>query len=248
MASFAERLLEQGFNSRFHVIEAPFRSLRTDAPADAPATDPNGGDGGDAGGSGDGTAGSKSLRLDGLAVPFESPTRIVDWFDGTFDEQFRAGSFLDTIANDSQVMLFDHGMHPMFGDIPIADITSLGEQKDGLRVQADMFDNWMTQPLQDAIRSGLMRMSIMFRPLSQIIEERDGDVPLVTVTSAELRELGPVTFPAYRDTWIGFRSSVQEAADRARRLHPARPDGGARTGQTVNRLAQAKARYWKAVL
>lgn len=122
-------------------------------------------------------------------------------------------------------MLFEHGYHPLFGNIPISEIRSLDEKKDGLHVSADMFSNWMTEALQGPLRAGLLRMSIMFRPISQTIEERDGDVPLVTVTEADIIELGPVTFPVYRDTWIGLRSERQTGAARA--LSVARPSGGA---------------------
>lgn len=242
--TFESRLRAAGFNTRFQVVQYVFR-------ADA-ATD--GGDGGAdgepvgepaAGGEGESQAGGNTLN--GLAVPFNSPTRINDWFEGEFDEEFAPGSFLRTIAEDKQVMLFDHGMHPMFGDIPISEIQSLGEAKDGLRVRAELFRNWMTEPLREPIARGLMRMSIIFRPRAQIITERDGDVPLVRITDAELRELGPVTFPAYPDTWIDLRSldpSVRQQVESARRPAAARSLGGAKPAGPINR-SQANWLYLK---
>lgn len=170
------------------------------------------------------------LDLRGMAAPFDSPTRIDNFFEGTFDEQFRFGAFKRSIGIGGQVMLFEHGEHPMFGSLPIAELRSLTEKKDGLYYRSRMFDNWLTEPLQDAIRAegAITGNSIQFRPMKEEIEERAEDVPLVSVTEADLRELGPVLFPAYGDTTIELRKKIIDSVRRSFEQALGSCDGGSR--------------------
>lgn len=237
--SFRDDLLRAGYHTRFH--RATFM-LREDDPAlelepsdgepdptdqaedteptDEEQVDPN-----------EGEDDPEGLTLTGRAVPFDSPTRIDNFFEGTFDEQFRKGAFTRTIGIGGQVMLFEHGEHPLFGSLPIANLRSLTEKEDGLYFRAHMFDNWLTVPLQDAIRSpgGISGVSIQFRAIKEEIEERDdGNPPLVSVTEAELRELGPVLFPAYADTSIELRKKIVEDVRRSFEATLAGYGGGSR--------------------
>ena len=222
---FAYRLRESGFGNQFRKVRVPF-DIRAEEDSES--------------GSG--------LTLRGLAVPFDSPARINDWFEGEFDEMFKMGSFSRTIEEGGQVMLFEHGEHSLFGTLPVAEIRSLTETKRGLEVEASMYDNWLTEPLRDAINGqSVSGMSIQFRSVDWNTEERDGDVPMVTILDADLRELGPVLFPAYRDTEVGLRSdfidSVRRGFDLALRGHDGSPRG-ASTDEPKhtkrNRLAAAK--------
>jgi len=150
--------------------------------------------------------------LVGLAVPFDSPTRIDSWAEGTFDEQFAPGSFKRSLGLRRPVLQFDHGTHPLLGSIPLGSFDRIEETKRGLEVEAPIFDNWLTEPVRDAIRGGAIDgMSIRFRALKIDItdpearHDDDSGVELRTIREAELIELGPVVFPAYPTTEVDMR-------------------------------------------
>lgn len=158
----------------------------------------------------DGGEGSDGRTLVGLAVPFNSPTRIDNPYEGTFDEQFAPGAFKRSIGMRTPVLQFDHGTHPLFGSLPIGSVRSLRETGRGLEVEARLFDAPLFEPLRQAVASSAIDgMSIRFR-VRGITEtpaaERAEGVELRTVTEAELIELGPVVFPAYPDTEVDLRS------------------------------------------
>lgn len=145
------------------------------------------------------------LTLEGYAAVFGTPTRIDSW-EGTFDEVIERGAFAKTIAENTPVLQFDHGQHPLLGSIPLGSITVLREDDNGLFVRARISDNWLTQPIRDAIADGAITgMSFRF---SVVRDEWDtsGDVDVRTLREVRLYELGPVVFPAYPDTVVGVRS------------------------------------------
>lgn len=141
------------------------------------------------------------LNLEGYAAVFNSPTEINSW-EGKFTEIIAPGAFKRTIGMKSPVMQFDHGKHPMIGGLPIGVIRSLTEDSRGLKVKARLSDNWLIQPVRDAIRDGAISgMSFRFTVRD---EEWDGDNR--TIKEVELHEVGPVVFPAYQATTVGVRS------------------------------------------
>lgn len=172
----------------------------------------------------DGTPGD-GLTLEGLAAVFGQPTRIDSW-EGTFDEQIRAGAFRKSLRERTPVMQFDHGHHPLIGSIPIGSITSLTETDEGLVVSGRLTDNWLMQPVRDAIAEGsITGMSFRFEVMREEWTDAHGKRirpeeldsllwspgergPLLrTLTEVRLHELGPVVFPAYPQTTVGVRAS-----------------------------------------
>lgn len=146
------------------------------------------------------------LTLEGYAAVFNETVRIWDPFDGEYDERFKRGAFKRTIANRTPYLMLQHGRHPLMGPLPIGSIAELAEDSRGLHVRANLHDNWLVEPVRDAVASGsLSGMSIMFEPVQ---DERDesADLPLITRTEVKLLELGPVVFPAYESTEVGVRS------------------------------------------
>lgn len=104
------------------------------------------------------------------------------------------------------MLQFDHGSHPLIGSIPLGRISSIGEDGHGLAVRARLSDNWLVEPVRDAIRDGAITgMSFRFRVLGEKWEKVD-DVDHRTITEVELYEVGPVVFPAYESTSVGVRS------------------------------------------
>lgn len=159
--------------------------------------------------------GGDGLTLSGYAAVFNSPTRIDSW-EGEFDEVIAPGAFKRTIRSGTPVMQFDHGNHPLIGSLPIANIKRLREDARGLYVEANVFDNWMTQPLRDAIREqAISGMSFRFSVVKDDWQPGAGknDPQLRTLREVKLYELGPVVFPAYAETSVALRSLQRALPD-----------------------------------
>lgn len=146
------------------------------------------------------------LTLTGYAAVFDSPTRIDSW-EGKFDEKIQRGAFAETLKRRTPKLQFDHGAHPLIGSIPLGNFKRVKEDERGLWVEAKLHDNWLIQPVRDAIASGSVDgMSFRFRALSEEWDE-SGDIPVRTLTNVELLEAGPVVWPAYDSTSVGVRSA-----------------------------------------
>ena len=152
-------------------------------------------------------ASADGLTLDGYAAVFNDWTEITDR-QGTFQERIAPGAFARSLGRNLPVLQFDHGTHPLIGSIPLGKIKAIGEDAHGLRVRARMSDNWLIEPVRDAIRDGAIAgMSFRFSipDGGEAWERRDG-VDYRTITHANLFEVGPVVFPAYESTSVGVRS------------------------------------------
>lgn len=149
------------------------------------------------------------LTLTGYAAVFDSPTRIDSMFEGTFDEVIAPGAFKRTLSARKPVLQFDHGSHPMIGGMPLGRYDTLREDAHGLYVEARLSDNWMIQPVRDAIRDGAITgMSFRFSVPEGKDEwqDRRGAVRLRTIREVKLYEAGPVVFPAYDSTSVDVRA------------------------------------------
>jgi HK97 family phage prohead protease len=159
---------------------------------------------------------------------FGETIRVWDPWDGEYDERFAAGAFTKTLRERTPYMMFNHGRHPLVGSLPIGTYTELAEDRRGLFVRGTLGDNWLVQPVRDAIASGAVSgMSIMFEPMKDTRDD-SGDFPLITRTEVKLLEAGPVVFPAYESTSVGVRS-VLDLND-LRHLNPATSRAAAPAG------------------
>jgi len=146
------------------------------------------------------------LTLVGYAATFDNTTRIDNW-EGTFDEKIARGAFKRSINARTPVLQFEHGRHPLLGSMPLGTITKLREDDHGLYVEARLADNWLIQPVRDAIASGAIDgMSFRFQVIKESWNDAS-DVPVRTLEEVKLMELGPVVFPAYESTTVGVRSA-----------------------------------------
>jgi phage head maturation protease len=177
------------------------------------------------------------LTLDGFAAVFNRETLIDSW-EGRFWEQAAPGSMKKTFREQNPRLQFDHGTHPMIGSMPIGAIRSIGEDADevlapdgGAHVVARLFDNWLIEPVRDAIREQAINgMSFRFgvvreewrnadgkllRDPQEIFEELertwfskvpDDELLHRTLREVKVPELGPVVWPAYGDTSVSVRS------------------------------------------
>ncbi|MEU3899744.1 HK97 family phage prohead protease [Streptomyces sp. NPDC045251] len=175
--------------------------------------------------------------LEGYGAVFDTPTAIDSW-EGTFTEKIRRGAFRKTIRENTPVLQFDHGRHPLIGSIPIGAIEQLNEDDQGLFVRARLSDNWLIEPVRQAIAERSIKgMSFRFTVIRE--EWRDNEGKLVkpdelgrllwdpgdrgplerTLIELRMPELGPVVFPAYPETTVDVRArSVAELIGQDRAL------------------------------
>jgi len=146
------------------------------------------------------------LTLTGYAAVFDTPAEINDRL-GSYTETISRGSFTKTLSeNPNPILQFDHGTHPMIGSIPLGSIRKLREDEAGLYVEARLSDNWLVEPVRDAIRDGgINGMSFQFEVLR---DEWSKDQSERTIREIKLYEVGPVVWPAYADTSVGVRSEI----------------------------------------
>lgn len=181
------------------------------------------------------------LTLDGYGAVFNNLTTIDSW-EGRFREQIAPGSMKRSFRETPPKIQFDHGRHPMIGSIPIAQLRSISEDTDpvlapegGAHVVGRVFDNWLMQPVRDAIAAGAIdgmsfRFSVVpgreswayadgspIRDESALMTELgrciygdvpDEELPIRTLKELKVPEIGPVTWPAYETTSVGMRSKV----------------------------------------
>ena len=146
------------------------------------------------------------LTLEGYAAVFDDPAMIDSW-EGTFRESIMPGAFAKTIAEKTPVLMFDHGQHPMVGSIPIGTITDLRENGRGLFVRATLADNWLIEPVRQAIAGqSISGMSIRMTVNKDTWGRGTDNVVERSIHEVGLAELGPVVFPAYENTQVSVRS------------------------------------------
>jgi HK97 family phage prohead protease len=175
--------------------------------------------------------------LDGYGAVFNTLTKIDSW-EGRFFEQIAAGSMKKTFRENPPKIQFDHGRHPLIGSIPVAELKSIAEEVDperapngGAHVIGRLFDNWLIQPVRDAIKAqAIDGMSFRFSVVREEWHDPDGkkitdekelrellfrswweelpDEELLIRTLKELKvpEVGPVVWPAYAETSVDVRS------------------------------------------
>lgn len=159
---------------------------------------------------GDVEANGDGLTFSGYAAVFNQTARIAGW-DEDFDEQIAPGAFRAVADGQYPVLMFEHGKHPLIGTMPLGKITSAREDPSGLFIEARLIDNWLIQPVRDAVAAeALDGMSFRFtvNDDGETWMDRDGDVPLRTLSSVSVPELGPVVFPAYEPTTASVRSQL----------------------------------------
>jgi len=148
------------------------------------------------------------LTLEGYAAVFNSPTRISGW-EGDFTETILPGAFKRALSERTPVLMFDHGKHPLLGSLPLGVITRAEEDDHGLHVMARLSDNWLIQPVRDAVRDGAVDgMSFRFSVDPAGEQWSDHGAKRALREFAAVPELGPVVFPAYRPTTASVRSML----------------------------------------
>lgn len=149
---------------------------------------------------------SNGQTLEGYAAVFDDLADIESW-EGKFSERMVQGAFTKTINERRPPMMFDHGRHPLIGTMPIGTIGVLREDSHGLYVRAKLSDNWLVQPVRDAIRDGAITgMSVRMNIVKDDWARRADASVERSIKEVALIELGPVVFPAYENTEVSVRS------------------------------------------
>lgn len=186
--------------------------------------------------------GGDGLTFEGYAAVFNSPTRISGW-EGEFDEVIMPGAFARSLRDRTPVLMFEHGQHPLLGSMPLGVITRAEEDSRGLYISARLSDNWLIQPVRDAVRDGAVDgMSFRFGvdPSGEKWTKRSSQVDLRAIHDFRaVPELGPVVFPAYAPTTASVRSLVDRLDQRQTTDLTGRPERGAPGGGDPDALSEA---------
>jgi HK97 family phage prohead protease len=186
--------------------------------------------------------------LVGYAAVFDQPATIRDEF-GQFEETISQGAFTRSLQTRPPVVMFEHGRHPLIGTMPLGKLRTARQDTTGLYIEVPLTDNWLIQPVRDAVRDGAVSgMSFRFTVPQggDQWEQRSGQLDLRTIRDANVSELGPVVFPAYTPTTASIRSLVEHLPDLTARPGSGRAGGGdpRDAGQRdAHPSAQAQARH-----
>jgi len=124
---------------------------------------------------------SDGLTLDGYGAVFNRLTAIDSW-EGRFREQIAPGAMNRSFRETPPIVQFDHGRSSPIGSIPIAKVERIAEESDpvlapegGAHIVARLFDNWLVQPVRDAIAAGAISgMSFRFSVVREAWAYADG--------------------------------------------------------------------------
>lgn len=158
------------------------------------------------------------LTFEGYAAVFNTPAQIEERDGSQFEEVIAPTAFNRAINSGRKpILMFNHGKHPLIGTMPLGTITEWTADTKGVFVRGRLTDNWLIQPVRDAIRDGAIT-GMSFR-MEDVKDKWSGPrTPLCrygtsrTITELKVLELGPVVSPAYDDTTAMVRS-VRAALD-----------------------------------
>lgn len=125
---------------------------------------------------------------------------------GGFREEFAAGAFDEGMDGDLRV-LWQHDSRYVFGRTS-AGTARFRSDLDALRYEADPPNaQWARDAMESIRRGDVTQSSFAFRVRDggETWVRREGELVRI-VTSAQLLEAGPQTFPAYEDTAVAVRS------------------------------------------
>jgi len=175
-----------------------------------------------------GDDGKPPTRIEGYAARFNSPTEL--WPD--YHEQIAPGAFARAIAEKQDVRAtFNHDPNIVVGRTT-AGTLKLTETKQGLRMEAWPPDTqWGRDLLVSIGRGDITQQSFSFIVRGEENKvAADGSV-MRTLTDVDLKDVGPVTYPAYLDTTVAARKYEERTGLKPTfRTEGTTPDGDATVG------------------
>lgn len=174
---------------------------------------------------GDSAVRSKVGTLVGYPIVFNAWTRIDNFLEGLFLERVMPEAVTDSLAKrgDRMKVLFNHGMDPTNGALPLGRPAVQRIEKRGFYAEVPLSDTDFNRDLAELIRDGAITGQ-SFR--ADIPTESDEEwhypsrsnarnpemLPERSIHRLALNEYGPVTFEAYETTTVGLRSAVEYVA------------------------------------
>lgn len=150
-----------------------------------------------------------SLRLSGYAAVFDRETDIA----GLFDEVIRRGAFRRAIAEGQDVaLLYNHNPDTVMARTRNGTLR-LREDDTGLWFEAELDprDSDVQRVIAKVERGNVSQGSFAFDvPKGGDRWHRERDKPLRELLDINIRDVSPVTFPAYDDTAVHARGRVVE--------------------------------------
>ena len=146
---------------------------------------------------------AKQRTLVGHASVFNTPADILYW-----REKVEPGAFLNSIKSDDIRALFNHDPNFVLGRNKSGTL-KLSEDEKGLAVEITPPDTQFGKDMIRLIERGdVSQMSIGFRVVKDEWKKASDDKELDerTIKEAKLRDVSPVTFPAFETTDVSLRS------------------------------------------
>ncbi|WP_227397332.1 HK97 family phage prohead protease [Jeotgalibacillus aurantiacus] len=150
--------------------------------------------------------GEGKRTLSGYAVKWEMKSHPMGYFR-RFKEQFKKGSFSDSLFKDDQRALWSHDTSRVLGRTGNGTLR-LYEDDIGLRFELDLPNTTLGNDTYETIKRGdVDGVSFGFKPKKQEWDESDPDNLVRTIVQADILEISPVAFPAYPDSQVQARGN-----------------------------------------
>ena len=129
---------------------------------------------------------------------------------GGFVERVAQGTFAKTIQEADVRALFNHDADQVLGRSKSGTLRMQEDEK-GLRYEIDLPNTQLGRDLAALLERGdISGSSFGFTTISDEWGETDDGYPLRTLTEVKLRDVSPVTFPAYTSSEASLRSLAEE--------------------------------------
>lgn len=156
------------------------------------------------------------FNMTGYSVVFNQWTTINGEAEGPFLERVAPGAAARAIKDrgDRIVVMYDHGRSPIYGNMPVAAPRAIWEDECGVFAWDRINRAPIFEPLRENIRNQAIwgqsfRFMVMPGGESWEPAKRDG-MRRRTLSSLDILERGPVTWPAYSGTAVAVRSSLRD--------------------------------------
>ena len=150
-------------------------------------------------------AGSGRLVATGYAARFDAVSQNL----GGFVERIAPTAFRKTLKEADVRALFNHSPDALLGRSS-AGTLRMQADKSGLAYEIDLPDTTVGRDVAALLERGdITGSSFGFRTIADAWGETSEGIPLRTLKEVALRDVGPVTFPAYPDASSALRSLAE---------------------------------------